>query len=291
MQAVVAVTERVRALDTDLSPAKPFLKWAGGKRRVVPKLLEYLDGPMGRYHEPFVGGGALFFSLAQTAAEGHGWARLTDMNLRLVRAYRGIRDDLEGVLERLADFRDGHCEDHYYRVRANSVDDSEVDADVAAWMIYLNKTGFNGLYRVNKKGGFNVPIGRYENPNIRDEANLRAVSRVLADVEIEHADYGDVFYAAEKGDVVYFDPPYVPLTKTASFTAYTKGGFGLADQVKLRDIAWELKQRGVRVLLSNHDTPEVRDLYKDFEIEQILVKRAINSRSSGRGAVAEVVIS
>lgn len=290
MQAVVAVPERLEALDADVPVARPFLKWAGGKRRVVPKLLEHLDGPMNRYHEPFVGGGALFFSLSRQLAD-QGWARLTDMNLRLVRAYRGLRNDVDGVCERLAALRDGHCEEQYYSVRSEPIDQAPDDADVAAWMIYLNKTGFNGLYRVNKKGGFNVPIGRYTNPNILDEVNLRAVSRVLQPVDVEHADYADVFYEAERGDVVYFDPPYVPLTKTASFTAYTKGGFGLRDQVRLRDIAWELKQRGVRVLLSNHDTPEIRDLYKDFEIERILVTRAINSRASKRGAVGEVVIS
>lgn len=257
----------------------------------MPKLLAYLDGPIRRYHEPFVGGGALFFSLAQRVQAGGTWARLTDMNIRLVRAYRGIRDDLDGVMDRLDAYAQGHTEEQYYEVRGRPIDDAKADADVAAWMIYLNKTGFNGLYRVNKKGGFNVPIGRYDNPRILDETNLRAVNRVLQTVEIEHADYGDVFYTARAGDVVYFDPPYVPLTKTASFTAYTKGGFGLADQVKLRDIAWELKQRDVRVLLSNHDTPEIRELYRDFDIEQILVNRAINSRGSGRGAVAEVVIS
>jgi len=269
------------------------MKWAGGKRRVVPKLLERIRTPVGRYHEPFVGGGALFFSLAaKQPPEGEGiWATLTDMNMRLVRTYRGLKHDVDGVLERLADYRDGHCETQYYATRATDVDTSPDDADVAAWMIYLNRTGFNGLYRVNKKGRFNVPIGRYDNPTIRDEVNLRAVHRVLQRVDVRHADYTDVFYNAEAGDTVYFDPPYVPLSKTASFTAYTAGGFTPDDQVRLRDIAWEMKQRGVNVVLSNHDTPEVRELYRDFDIQGIRVGRAINSKGGSRGKVGEVVVS
>jgi DNA adenine methylase len=247
--------------------------------------------PMRRYHEPFVGGGALFFSLASEQRREQPWAVLTDMNERLVRAYTGIRDELESVLELLAGHDEQHCETHYYATRAMDIDATSSDARVAAWMIYLNKTGFNGLYRVNKKGGFNVPIGRYDNPTILDEDNLRACSAVLQHTEIEHRSYTHVFHEAEAGDVVYFDPPYVPLNKTANFTSYTRDGFGPEDQVQLRDMAWELKQRGVNVILSNHDTPEVRELYKEFDIEQVMMSRSINSRASKRGAVAEVIIS
>ena len=290
MLAVVAVPEAEESVPAVV--ARPFLKWAGGKRRIVPRLLEHIQKPVGRYYEPFVGGGALFFSLAaRLRPEAEQWATLTDMNLRLVRAYRGIRNDLDGVMERLDVYRTGHSEVQYYATRSVDIDAAADDADVAAWMIYLNRTGFNGLYRVNKKGGFNVPIGRYDKPKILDETNLRAVNRVLQTVDVRHADYADVFYEAEAGDVVYFDPPYVPLSKTANFTSYTKGGFTPDDQTRLRDIAWELKQRGVGVVLSNHDTAEVRELYRDFDIERIMVARAINSKTSGRGKVAEVIIS
>ena len=290
MQAVVAVVGRDETAPSVI--ARPFLKWAGGKRRVVPRLLEHIEGPIGRYHEPFVGGGALFFSLAaQLRPEAERWATLTDMNLRLVRAYRGIKQDLEGVLGRLDRYRAGHCETQYYATRSEDIDAADEDAEVAAWMIYLNRTGFNGLYRVNKSGRFNVPIGRYDNPTILDEPNLRAVSAVLQNVDVRHADFTEVFYEAEPGDVVYFDPPYVPLSKTSSFTAYTKGGFSPDDQVRLRDIALEMKRRGVNVVLSNHDTAEVRELYAEFDIERVMVRRAINSKGSSRGKVAEVIIS
>ncbi|HJN73716.1 MAG TPA: DNA adenine methylase [Myxococcota bacterium] len=290
MQAVVAVVGPDESVPRVV--ARPFLKWAGGKRRIVPRLLERLTRPIGRYHEPFVGGGALFFSLAQRLEDrAERWATLTDMNLRLVRAYRGIKNDFDGVVERLDAYRAGHCETQYYATRGNDIDACSEDADVAAWMIYLNRTGFNGLYRVNKSGGFNVPLGRYDNPTILDEGNLRAVNRVLQNVEVRHADFTNVFFEAQRGDAVYFDPPYVPLSKTSNFTAYTKGGFGPVDQLRLRDIAWELKRRGVDVVLSNHDTAEVRELYRDFHIESVLVGRAINSKAGGRGKVAEVIIS
>lgn len=270
------------------------MKWVGGKRRVVPHLLGHVNRPMGRYFEPFVGGGAFFWALADETAQRQRedtWAVLTDVNHRLVRTYRGIRDDLDGVMARLAVLRDGHNKEQYYDVRAWDVDAEREDAAVAAWMIYLNRTGFNGLYRVNKKGKFNVPFGKYTNPTILDHRTLRDCSKALQTVEINHGNYQDVFFKAEAGDTVYFDPPYVPLNKTSNFTSYTRGGFGPKDQEELRDLAWELKRRDITVILSNHDTPEVRELYAEFDIKQILVNRAINSKASKRGGVPEVIIT
>lgn len=277
--------------------AKPFIKWAGGKRRLVPELIRRAPAGFGRYHEPFMGGAALFFGLTtERVSSGvpadRPWATLSDTNLRLVRTFRAVRDDVEGVIARLEDYAVGHDSDQYYAVRALAVDEMELDADVAAWFIYLNKTGFNGLYRVNRKGGFNVPIGRYKNPRVCDADNLRAASRALQSTEVLHETFDAVLDRAEPGDLVYFDPPYVPASTTASFTSYTKVGFSLEDQRRLRDVAHALKERGVSVLLSNSDTPPVRSLYRrGFTKRQVMMTRAINSKASKRGAVAELIIS
>ena len=277
--------------------ALPFIKWVGGKRKLVPELIRRAPKHFGTYHEPFTGGAALFFGLASARGlsdrpPDHRWAVLSDTNLRLVRSFRAVRDDVEGLVGRLRDYAESHSEEQYYEVRALDVDGFEHDADVAAWFIYLNKTGFNGLYRVNRKGGFNVPMGRYENPNICDDRGLRAASRALQGAEIRHEGFEAVLGRAAPGDFVYFDPPYVPLSTTASFTAYTEGGFDLADQERLRDVARALKERGVHVLLSNSDTPRVRSLYhRGFSQGQVMMGRAINAKTSARGAVAELLIS
>lgn len=284
MQAVVALT------DSRAPAARPFLKWAGGKRRVVPHIEALLDERPRRYFEPFIGGGALFFALAEDRDPDDAWATLGDLNIRLVRTWRGLRDQPHVVLEGLTRHAERHSQDHYYDTRANDVDAMKRDGDVAAWMIYLNRTGFNGLYRVNQRGGFNVPFGRYESPRIVDEENILSVSRALQSVDIRLGDFETVFHSAEAGDLVYLDPPYVPLTKTANFTSYTQIGFSPADHIRLRDLATGLKERGVKVILSNHDTPEVRELYAGWDFQRVMVGRAINSKGSKRGAVAEVLI-
>lgn len=289
MPAVAALSRPVVA-PSPRSEVRPFLKWVGGKRRVLHALMPHIPDGVRTYHEPFVGGGALFFALAARERPPQG-AVLSDMNHRLVRTYRGLKNQIAEVLDRLSVHEAAHCKEHYYETRATDVDRERSDAAVAAWMIYLNKTGFNGLYRVNRKGGFNVPIGSYTNPVIRDVSNLMNVHRVLQTVEIRHGDFKDSFFKAQAGDVVYFDPPYIPLSKTASFTAYTRHGFGPDQQVELRDLALELKRRGVHVILSNHDCPEIRELYAEFDVTQVMVGRAINSKASKRGAVAEVVIT
>jgi DNA adenine methylase len=263
--------------------ARPFLKWAGGKTALLPEILPRLPKKIGTYYEPFVGGGAVFFALA---AERFERAVLGDANENLIETYFSIKEDLGMVIPLLKLHARKHSEEYFYKVRANP------GQYIAARMIYLNKTCFNGLYRVNKKGEFNVPFGKYTNPTICDEENLRAVSAVLYKVEFFPGDFEVTVQDAEKGDAVYFDPPYAPLSETANFTTYTAGGFGFDHQIRLRDVAKRLITRGVHVLLSNSDTPLVRDLYKKgFKIEEVQAPRRVNSKGGKRGNVGELLIS
>ncbi len=273
------------------SPTGPFLKWAGGKRQVVPDLLAHLPPTFGTYHEPFVGGGALFFALAACRPRPYRSAVLSDANLRLVRTWQAVRDDPEAVIARLEAHAAAHSRDFFLAVRKAPPDASDDPADMAAWLVYLNRTAFNGLYRVNRKGVFNVPFGRYEHPTICDPVLLRTASGSLAGVEVLHAPFEATLDRAEAGDVVYFDPPYVPRSATSLFTSYTEGRFGPEDQERLRDVALTLAARGVHVVLSNHDTPEVRALYRPpFRAFRVDVARFINSRADRRGAVPELII-
>lgn len=261
---------------------RPFLKWAGGKRQLLPEIISQLPENRRTYHEPFLGGGALFFKLKPERAV------LSDLNLRLVRTYRAVRDDVEGVIKALADCPNE--KDFYLRMRARDID-AAGDIELAAWFIFLNKTGFNGLYRVNKKGGFNVPFGSYKNPTICDADNLRACSAVLLGVKILHTDFRHIEEMTEPRDFVYFDPPYVPISSTSSFTSYTRDGFTMEDQAELRDIARTLKRQRVHVLLSNSSVPAVHALYKDgFELREVYATRAINADATKRGKVAEALI-
>jgi DNA adenine methylase len=271
-------------------PAKPFLKWVGGKRQLLWAIGARVPSSYsGRYFEPFLGGGALFFHLMNTPGRAPKSAVLADTNGRLIRAYRGVRDDVERVLRSLKNRR--NKKEDYYRTRSLDIDASESDAEVAAWLIYLNKTGYNGLYRVNSKNRFNVPFGRYEKPGFYDPETLRRCAEALAAADIRLEDFEKATAKAKKGDLVYFDPPYVPLSATSSFASYTKGGFGLDEQRRLRDLARSLKRRGVHVLLSNSSAPEVFELYKDgFSITRVQATRVVNSKASGRGAVTEVLI-
>lgn len=272
-----------------LSPApKPFLKWAGGKSQLLPDLLKWVTAakPFGGYHEPFVGGGALYFALAASRAID-GEAFLSDTNQRLIRTYLGVRNQVEDVIASLRDHSRKHSRDHYYEVRSST---PAKQAEGAARIIYLNRTCFNGLYRENSKGGFNVPMGSYVNPRICDAENLRACSAALKHARIEPRPFETVLDVAKPGDFVYFDPPYVPLSETANFTAYSKGGFGEDSQRRLAEVFATLAKRGVKVLLSNSETPLVRELYGDFRIETVYATRLVNSRADRRGKIAEVLV-
>jgi DNA adenine methylase len=264
------------------APGRPFIKWVGGKRQLLPELTRYVPAQFNNYFEPFVGGGALFFELRPKTAV------LADANKRLIRTYTGVRDSVEEVISMLRDYP--HDEKFFYELRDKNVD-SGTDAEMAAWFIYLNKIGFNGLYRVNRQNRFNVPFGRHRNPNICDAPTLRACSAALAGTELRVSDFEAVVEQAQAGDLVYFDPPYVPLSVTSSFTLYTSDGFGADAQLRLRDVARRLKQRGVYVLLSNSSAGFVREIYQpDFEVTEVSATRLVNSNGARRGAITELVI-
>jgi DNA adenine methylase len=241
---------------------RPFLKWVGGKRQLLRSIDKHLPKTLrGTYHEPFVGGGALFFHLVPKRA------RLSDTNQRLIRAYQGIQSACEEVIELLEEHRAKHKRAYFHAQRRRDIDREPNDAAVAAWFVYLNRTAYNGLYRVNSKNQFNVPFGRYENPAIVDADRLRACSRALQRTVLAVEDFEAVLDHAKSGDFVYFDPPYVPLSDTAKFTSYTRNGFGPIDQERLRDTALALKRRKVRILISNSDSVAVRELYrKGFDL-------------------------
>jgi DNA adenine methylase len=261
---------------------RPFVKWAGGKRQLLDQLRPLLPARFRRYFEPFTGGGAVFFSLCPKDAV------LGDMNAELIDCYRAIRDDVEGVITALRRHR--YDAVHYYRAR--SADPSTLPLpERAARTIYLNRTGYNGLYRVNRAGKFNVPMGRHTNPLLCDAENLRACSGAVRGVDLRVADFEEVAGRAKAGDLVYFDPPYVPVSDTADFTSYVPGGFGVAEQRRLAALFAKLARRGVHAVLSNSDTPLVRELYAGFRIDEVLAARFINSRATGRGKVGEVVVT
>lgn len=249
---------------------------------MLPQLLKFIPETFGTYHEPFIGGGALFFALRPRRAV------LSDNNRRLVRTYLAIRNNVESVIRTLREYPND--KEFFLNMRGKNIDPC-ADAAVAAWFIYLNKTCFNGLYRVNMGDRFNVPFGGYSKPGICDATNLRACSVALCAQQVLHAGFETVLDRAVRGDLVYFDPPYLPISTTSSFTGYTAGGFALADHVRLRDVARTLRSRGVHVLLSNSATPAIRDLYADgFEVTEVQSPRAINSKGSGRGKIAEFII-
>jgi DNA adenine methylase len=243
--------------------------------------------PHGRYHEPFVGGGALFFHLYSAGTLGRRRALLADNNERLIEAYCGVRDAVEPLIARLEWHAERHNKTHYYAVRATVPNDP---VERAARIIYLNRTCFNGLYRENSKGIFNVPMGRYKNPLICNHENLRAVSRALQRATVRHQHFARVLDSAESGDLVYFDPPYAPVSRTANFTGYHKGMFDEAAQQELATVFAELTQRGVKALLSNSDVPLIHDLYRGHRIEVIQATRRVNSRADKRGKVNEVLV-
>jgi DNA adenine methylase len=273
---------------TSPTPAQPFIKWVGGKGRLLHKLEPMLPpgAALMRHVEPFMGGGALFFARAPERA------LLCDVNRSLVRTYEAVRDDVEGVIGELNKLaRLGHDDKAFYAAREgyNSAK-RKTDREHAALFIYLNKTCFNGLHRVNRRGEFNVPHGKYKNPRIVDTDGLRSASLALANAELKTTGFEALLESARPGDFVYFDPPYAPMSDTANFTAYAQEGFGLADQARLRDVFRELDRRGCRLMLSNSDVPVIRDLYREWNIDTIMAPRAVSASAAGRASVSEVVV-
>lgn len=267
----------------NLKGARPFLKWAGGKTQLLPELVRRMPRFSGRYFEPFLGGGALFFHLAPEQAV------IRDTNREIINCCRVIRDKVDALIERLSSMR--YDKDEYYRIRAEDPEDMSSPVDRAARTIYLNRTGFNGLYRVNSNGKFNVPMGRYKNPTICDEKNLKACAVTLSKADIEVASFETVADAATPEDFVYLDPPYIPVSKTAHFTAYQQGGFSMGDQAKLAETFEALTRKGVPCMLSNSDVPWINEAYREYRIRRVKAVRAVNSKASARGAVSEVIVT
>jgi DNA adenine methylase len=267
--------------------AAPIVKWAGGKSRLLDEITARRPLSFRRYFEPFLGGGALFFRMAPQHAV------VSDCNPDLINMYRCVAWHVEGVIRRLRTHRDNHSEQHFYATRSrwNERKGRQSDVDRAAMFVYLNKTCYNGLWRVNKKGLFNVPMGRYTDPPICDAASLRAASKVLQRAELKQSGYEYVADRAGAHDFVYFDPPYQPVSETASFTSYTAGDFGEDDQRELARVARNQARAGCAVMVSNSDTPFIRELYQGFDVATVECNRQINSRASARGAVREVIIT
>ncbi len=265
--------------------ARPLLRWAGGKTQLLPELLNLAPKEFNVYHEPFVGGGALFFALNPKQA------RLSDLNSKLINVYRCVQNNVQEVIDHLRTFqKTSECFYEQRRLMNENTLSSPQDALGAARFIFLNKLCFNGLYRENASGGFNVPYAGNRNVTFLDEANLLECSIVLQKVELYTQGFECVADRVVPGDFVYFDPPYVPVNAT-SFVDYTADGFGANEQLQLRDLARALKKDGVNVMLSNSDAPLVRELYADgFELHEVQARRSINRNGKNRGKVGELII-
>lgn len=273
------------AIPLDTIPnAAPFLKWAGGKSQLLKQYEQFIPDrdQIGRYFEPFIGSAALFFHIQPHHAV------LSDINHKLVDVYRVVQNDVEGLIQALGKHKNQKA--YYYRIRKQKPERLSPVAQ-AARLIFLNKTCYNGLYRENSKGEFNVPFGRYKNPTICDEERLRTASCVLQGVDLQDDDFEAAVASAQAGDFIYFDPPYVPLTATSNFTSYNKYGFSHDDQVRLAETFRKLDRRGCYVMLSNSSADVVYDLYKDYDKAKIKARRSINSKADGRGPVTELLIT
>ena len=268
---------------------KPVLKWVGGKRQLLDSIGPLIPSNPKLYVEPFVGGAAVLLHKQPQHA------RINDYNEELVNVYRVVRDEPDELLELLREHEKKNCSEYYYEVRGLDRTESYgqlSELERAARIIYLNKTCYNGLFRVNAAGQLNVPYGRYVHPNIVNEPGIRALSTYLqGDIDIRCGDYAAALTGLPKGSFVYLDPPYMPITATSAFTGYTQEGFGYEEQVRLRDECLKLRESGIGFLQSNSDCPEIRDLYEGFTITVVRAKRAINSRGDRRGEVNEVLIS
>jgi len=272
---------------------KPILKWVGGKRQLLDEIESRLPKKCTLYVEPFIGGGAVLFDKQPQEV------RINDYNTELMNVYRVVRDNPEELIELLKHHEEKNTElgsEWYYQVRElDRKPDYEnmPSIDKAARIIYLNKTCYNGLFRVNSAGQLNVPYGRYKHPNIVNEIGIRAMHNyfVEANIDMREGDFAECLKDLPKGAFVYLDPPYMPITATSAFTGYTQGGFGYEDQIRLRDECIKLRNQGIHFLQSNSDCEEIRELYKDFKIEIVSAKRSINSRGDKRGAIKEVLIS
>jgi len=278
--------------DQILVTPKPFVKWAGGKRQLIPILNRNLPESFGTYYEPFLGGGALLFHIL-TDKNGQKCS-ISDLNSDLVLAYTTIRDRIDALITSLKNHEKNYQKDsesYYYSIRESN---PRSEIEKTSRLIFLNRTCFNGLYRVNSKGKFNVPLGKYSNPNIVNEENIRAVSHILQSsrTAIKCRDFEAVLRDAKKGDLIYFDPPYQPVSATSNFTSYTTKDFTYDDLIRLAELCLKLDSRGCNVLLSNSDSQEVADIFakNPWKITRIAANRSINSNSKKRTGHFELLI-
>lgn len=273
-------------------PVKPFVKWAGGKRQLMAEIVKYKPKTYKKFIEPFVGGGSVFMELQNNKTV------INDFNSELINTYIVIRDNVDGLIQELEKHKKNDSKEYFYELRAWDRDgtlEKKSNVERASRFIYLNKTCFNGLFRVNSQGQFNVPYGNYKNPNIVNKEVLIADSKFLnkSGIKILNGDFEEATKTARKGDFVYFDPPYAPLVEDSqSFVGYTLNGFDYKEQVRLRDLFVELDKKGCFVMLSNSSSKLIHDLYSDYKENTVIIgaTRNINSKASGRGKVDEVLV-
>lgn len=271
-----------------IAHAAPVVKWVGGKRQLLPQLLPLIPKRMSAYCEPFLGGGAVLFALQPRRA------LVNDLNQDLITVYRVIKENADALIEHLS--RHENTPEYFYRIRDLDRDREAYaalsDVEKASRLLYLNKTCYNGLFRVNASGAFNSPYGHYRRPNIVNEQTIRGVSRYFnsCDITFFSEDFAAVLDRVPRGGFVYLDPPYDPVSDTASFTGYNRGGFGREEQVRLKACCDALTARGVRFLLSNSATPFIRELYSSYHVSIVQARRAVNSVASRRGAIEEVLV-
>jgi len=270
------------------SALKPIVKWAGGKRQILNELLRYVPKRFGTYYEPFFGGGSLFIALSK--AGNIRKSVISDTNPDIYNLYSIVKEKPGRLIEELDNISYGNVRSDYYSARDEFNGMPPFGARRAALFLYLNRLGYNGLYRVNSKGKFNVPFGRYKTHSMPSREEILAFSEALRGCSILDKDFEIAVSDAEAGDLVYFDPPYMPVSNTAYFTDYTPAGFSYQDQRRLSEVTFKLLERGVAVIISNADTPEIRELYKSINVVQINARRSINSVARGRGAVSELII-
>ena len=271
-----------------IAHAAPVVKWVGGKRQLLPQILPLIPKRMSAYCEPFLGGGAVLFALQPRRA------LVNDLNQDLITVYRVIKENADALIEHLS--RHENTPEYFYRIRDLDRDREAYaalsDVEKASRLLYLNKTCYNGLFRVNASGAFNSPYGHYRRPNIVNEQTIRGVSRYFnsCDITFFSEDFAAVLDRVPRGGFVYLDPPYDPVSDTASFTGYNRGGFGREEQVRLKACCDALTARGVRFLLSNSATPFIRELYSSYHVSIVQARRAVNSVASRRGAIEEVLV-
>ena len=271
-----------------IAHAAPVVKWVGGKRQLLPQILPLIPKRMTAYCEPFLGGGAVLFALQPRRA------LVNDLNQDLITVYRVIREDADALIDHLS--RHENTPEYFYRIRDLDRDKDAYaalsDVEKASRLLYLNKTCYNGLFRVNASGAFNSPYGHYRRPNIVNEQTIRGVSRYFntCDITFFSGDFAAVLEQVPEGGFVYLDPPYDPVSDTASFTGYNRGGFGREEQVRLKACCDALTARGVKFLLSNSATPFIRELYGSYRVSIVQARRAVNSVASRRGAIEEVLV-